>query len=127
MALIGRNGEGKSSLLRLLRGEAEPDQGTVWLKTGARVAHLAQDIIQVADLVHGLAQGVRWRNTALPAGDAAEHRRLDSCITSSMPAAAGSYSSASPRCSRGCSSIPMRASMRSRAARVGAHYWRGRW
>ena len=44
VALIGRNGEGKSSLLRLLRGEAEPDQGTIWLRTGARIAFLAQDL-----------------------------------------------------------------------------------
>ncbi len=44
MALVGRNGEGKSSLLRLLRGEAEPDQGVIWRRPGARIAHLAQDI-----------------------------------------------------------------------------------
>jgi ATP-binding cassette subfamily F protein uup len=43
VALIGRNGEGKSSLLRLLRGEAEPDQGTIWTRTGTRVAFLAQE------------------------------------------------------------------------------------
>src|ERR1700693_2694109 len=50
VALIGRNGEGKPSLLRLLRGEAEPDQGTIWTRTGARVAFLAQDI-QVSEPV----------------------------------------------------------------------------
>jgi ATP-binding cassette subfamily F protein uup len=44
VALVGRNGEGKSSLLRLLRGEAEPDQGVIWRRPGARIAHLAQDI-----------------------------------------------------------------------------------
>jgi ATP-binding cassette subfamily F protein uup len=58
VALIGRNGEGKSSLLRVLRGEVEPDQGTVWLRTGARVALLAQDVqvnepVTVADYVAG--------------------------------------------------------------------------
>ncbi len=62
VALIGRNGEGKSSLLRLLRGEIEPDQGTVWVRTGARVAWLPQDIqaaepMTVADWVaRGLAE-----------------------------------------------------------------------
>ena len=45
VALIGRNGEGKSSLLRVLRAEIEPDQGTVWVRAGARVALLPQDIL----------------------------------------------------------------------------------
>jgi ATP-binding cassette subfamily F protein uup len=44
IALIGRNGEGKSSLLRLFLGEVEPEVGSVWRRPGARVAHLAQDV-----------------------------------------------------------------------------------
>jgi ATP-binding cassette subfamily F protein uup len=43
VGLVGRNGEGKSSLLRLVRHETEPDAGSLWLRPGARVAHLAQD------------------------------------------------------------------------------------
>jgi ATP-binding cassette subfamily F protein uup len=42
--LVGRNGEGKSSLLRLVQGDAQPDAGSVWVRPGSRVAHLAQDI-----------------------------------------------------------------------------------
>jgi ATP-binding cassette subfamily F protein uup len=58
VGLVGRNGEGKSSLLRLVHREAEPDAGSVWLKPGARVAHLAQDIAlatgeSVAQIVTG--------------------------------------------------------------------------
>jgi ATP-binding cassette subfamily F protein uup len=58
VGLVGRNGEGKSSLLRLVRHAAEPDSGSVWLRPGARVAHLAQDIAlatgeTVAQLVSG--------------------------------------------------------------------------
>jgi len=49
VALIGRNGEGKSSLLRLVLGTAEPDEGAVWLRPGARVAHLAQDIATLTE------------------------------------------------------------------------------
>jgi ATP-binding cassette subfamily F protein uup len=49
VCLVGRNGEGKSSLLRLLRGDAEPDAGTVWTRPGARLGHLAQDISVFAD------------------------------------------------------------------------------
>jgi ATP-binding cassette subfamily F protein uup len=44
VALIGRNGEGKSSLLRVLLGQIEPDRGTFWIRAGARMAFLAQDI-----------------------------------------------------------------------------------
>jgi ATP-binding cassette subfamily F protein uup len=43
VCLVGRNGEGKSSLLRLVCGEAAPDEGSVWLRSGARVGHLAQE------------------------------------------------------------------------------------
>ncbi|HEX9139490.1 MAG TPA: ATP-binding cassette domain-containing protein, partial [Steroidobacteraceae bacterium] len=44
VCLVGRNGEGKSSLLRLLAGMAMPDEGTVWIRPGVRVAYLVQDI-----------------------------------------------------------------------------------
>ncbi len=58
VGLVGRNGEGKSSLLRLVRHEIEPDAGSLWLRPGARVAHLAQDIAvlsgdSVAQIVAG--------------------------------------------------------------------------
>ncbi|MGA1677138.1 MAG: ATP-binding cassette domain-containing protein, partial [Pseudomonadales bacterium] len=44
VALIGRNGAGKSSLLRVLSGEIQPDAGVRWLAEGARVAYLQQDV-----------------------------------------------------------------------------------
>jgi ABC transport system ATP-binding/permease protein len=47
VCIVGRNGEGKSSLLRLLTGTTSPDEGSVWLRPGARVALLAQDIAEV--------------------------------------------------------------------------------
>jgi ATP-binding cassette subfamily F protein uup len=48
VCVVGRNGEGKSSLLRLLRGDAEPDAGIVWRRPGARLGALAQDISEPA-------------------------------------------------------------------------------
>ncbi len=42
IGLVGRNGTGKSTLLRLLAGEAKPDAGEVWVRPGTRVAMLAQ-------------------------------------------------------------------------------------
>jgi len=44
LCLVGRNGEGKSSLLRLVSGEAAPDEGSVWVRPGTRVALLAQEV-----------------------------------------------------------------------------------
>jgi len=49
VALVGRNGEGKSSLLQLLRGAAEPDHGTVWVRPAARVGYLVQDVGAVGE------------------------------------------------------------------------------
>ncbi len=49
VCLVGRNGEGKSTLLRLLHGGLGPDAGLVWIRPGARVGHLAQDISVPAD------------------------------------------------------------------------------
>ncbi|RMF12972.1 MAG: ATP-binding cassette domain-containing protein [Gammaproteobacteria bacterium] len=43
--LTGRNGCGKSSLFALIQGELEPDQGSVSLPGGTRIAHMAQDIL----------------------------------------------------------------------------------
>ncbi|HET19221.1 MAG TPA: ATP-binding cassette domain-containing protein, partial [Chromatiales bacterium] len=43
IALIGRNGEGKSTLLRILTGEQRPDEGEIRLEPGARAAYLQQD------------------------------------------------------------------------------------
>ncbi|MBP7264334.1 MAG: ABC-F family ATP-binding cassette domain-containing protein [Spirochaetia bacterium] len=42
VGLVGRNGVGKSTLLRVLSGELEPDSGTVARKRGLRVSVLPQ-------------------------------------------------------------------------------------
>ncbi|MEA5445507.1 ATP-binding cassette domain-containing protein [Gammaproteobacteria bacterium AB-CW1] len=44
IALLGRNGAGKSSLLRILAGELVPDEGTVRRQPGSRVSLLAQPL-----------------------------------------------------------------------------------
>ena len=49
IALIGRNGAGKSSLLRVLSGEQPPDAGTIWREPGLRVSRLEQDVPAVGD------------------------------------------------------------------------------
>ena len=43
VALIGRNGSGKSSLLKALAGQATLDDGTVWRQSGLKVAYVPQE------------------------------------------------------------------------------------
>ena len=43
IALIGRNGSGKSSLLCALAGEGALDDGTLWRRDGLRVAYVPQE------------------------------------------------------------------------------------
>ena len=42
LALVGRNGAGKSTLMKLISGDAEPDEGSLWVSPGTRVAYLPQ-------------------------------------------------------------------------------------
>ena len=46
VCVVGRNGEGKSTLLRLLAGEIKPDDGEVRVTGGVRMARLAQEVPQ---------------------------------------------------------------------------------
>jgi len=43
LSVIGRNGKGKSTLLRIINGEQEPDSGSVVRQPGIRTARLEQD------------------------------------------------------------------------------------
>ena len=43
VGLIGRNGGGKSSMLKVLAGEAALDDGAVWRAPGARVCYVSQE------------------------------------------------------------------------------------
>ena len=44
VGLVGRNGAGKSTLLKLIGGELKPDDGSVILESGARLASLTQHV-----------------------------------------------------------------------------------
>jgi ATP-binding cassette subfamily F protein uup len=49
IAVIGRNGTGKSTLLQILSGDLPPDSGTVLRQPGTRIARLVQDVPLSAD------------------------------------------------------------------------------
>src|SRR5688572_15492682 len=70
VCVIGRNGTGKSTLLRVVSGQVEPQQGEVWREPGLRIGWLAQDALypddrRAADVVaeaFGDSSGDAWRN-----------------------------------------------------------------
>jgi ATP-binding cassette subfamily F protein uup len=72
VAIIGRNGTGKSTLLQIISGEVVPDSGTVWRQPALKIARLVQDVPLtatrpvfdiVAEGLHGLAghDAEEWR------------------------------------------------------------------
>ncbi|XKH59210.1 ATP-binding cassette domain-containing protein [Halomonas sediminis] len=44
LGLVGRNGTGKSTLLKLVAGEILPDEGTIWRAPGLKIGVLAQEL-----------------------------------------------------------------------------------
>ncbi len=43
VGLVGRNGTGKTTLMKIIMGRVKPDSGTVMLQKGARTGYLSQD------------------------------------------------------------------------------------
>ncbi len=64
LGVVGRNGGGKSTLLRVLAGEAEPEEGTVRRGRGVRVGFLSQRPVLPAGTV-GAAVGTHWEAAAI--------------------------------------------------------------
>src|SRR5580658_6144142 len=76
VCLLGRNGEGKSSLLQLITRQIVPDSGEVWVRPGARVASLAQEVSAASDAsVREVVMGGFESGAAAPgaAGSPAAH------------------------------------------------------
>ena len=82
ICLVGRNGEGKSSLLRVIAGEVAPDDGELWVRPAMQVAHLAQEVTlerndSVFDVVAGGLPGMGQLLTAYHTPD--PHRSVIRC------------------------------------------------
>ncbi len=79
VCLVGRNGEGKSSLLKLIAGELQPDEGEYIVGDGVRIAQLPQEVPPdlpgsvydvVAEGVGELSQTLRdWHHAAAAAAE----------------------------------------------------------
>ena len=75
VGLIGRNGTGKSSLLKILAGIDKPDDGTLHTQNGLRVAYVSQEpILDAASSVFeaaslGLADAIEARDLYLGGAD----------------------------------------------------------
>jgi elongation factor 3 len=63
VACIGENGAGKSTMIKLLVGEAEPQEGNVWKHPNARVAYVAQHAFHHIEdhLSKTPNEYIRWR------------------------------------------------------------------
>lgn len=83
VCLIGRNGEGKSTLLKLIEGSLLPDTGEVSLQNGLTISMLTQDVPmdsgKVADIV---AEGAGEAAAVLKA----YHEASDACVLGDMDA-----------------------------------------
>ncbi len=42
--ILGRNGAGKSTFMKMLEGQHTPDSGELWIRPGVKVGYLAQDL-----------------------------------------------------------------------------------
>lgn len=76
VCLIGRNGAGKSSLLKIIEGVAQPDSGEIWRKPNLRLARLAQELPQdIASTVYEfVADGLAETGKLLAEYHALTHR-----------------------------------------------------
>jgi ATP-binding cassette subfamily F protein uup len=81
VCLIGRNGAGKSSLLKIVDGSINPDSGVVWRKPQLRLARLAQELPQqtTGTVYEFVAEGLAETGHLLAEYHALTHRLEHAC------------------------------------------------
>ncbi|MGE0351205.1 ribosomal protection-like ABC-F family protein [Hydrogenophaga sp.] len=86
VGLIGRNGTGKSSLLKILASMEKPDDGTLQVQTGVRIAYVPQEpVLDMASTVFeaasvGLADARNARDLYLSGADGLDLDQLQGRI-----------------------------------------------
>lgn len=65
IGLVGANGTGKSSLMKILAGQLQPDGGTLTFRRGTRVGYLPQDLVTAPEgtLLDGVLAAVPGRES----------------------------------------------------------------
>ena len=76
VCLLGRNGTGKSTLMRLLNGDLAPDEGEVVSVKGLRVSFLPQEVPEetTGTVLEIVASGLEEPGTVLSGSDGRLHR-----------------------------------------------------
>jgi ATP-binding cassette subfamily F protein uup len=88
VGLIGRNGTGKSSLLKILAGIDKPDDGLLQVQGGIRITYVSQEPIMDADSTVfevaslGLATAIKARDLYLSGADGLDLDALQTTIES---------------------------------------------
>lgn len=81
ICLLGRNGEGKSTLLRLLAGAMKPDSGEIIRQSGLRVGRLTQELPQdISGTIHEVVGG-GFAAAGIPTPDWEHSHVVDQSIT----------------------------------------------
>ena len=83
VALLGRNGAGKSSLLKLLSGAIAPDDGDIWLADGLKISYLPQDLPDAGDqtLHDVVAEGLATLHESAEEDGWAQEYRVDAVLS----------------------------------------------
>ncbi|MDT3672826.1 MAG: ATP-binding cassette domain-containing protein [Aromatoleum sp.] len=86
VALIGRNGSGKSSLLKVMAGQAPLDDGTLWRQSGLKIAYVPQeaDFAVERDVFSTIADGLGDAAQLLVDYHAAMHHVAESATRESL-------------------------------------------
>ncbi len=79
IGLIGRNGTGKSSLLKIIAGQTAPDNGEVWRQPGLKLAYVPQEpqFEPGHSIFEAVAEGVGAAQKLLADYHAAAHAMAD--------------------------------------------------